>query len=480
MRQVFSVLFCLSMAAELCGQTAISEPQREERDKAHQQAEKAQQKAALRSAAIEFRGATAFKEKDLRTALKEQITTVEQYGLSPARADDVAFFLALFYRKHGYAKVNVHYSIEGDRLRLDIQEGPQYTLGEVRFVGNQHEPADKLFDYLVGPTRERYSKLQKTLPFVAADIQEGADLAQRFYIADGFLDVKFDPAQDHYRSDSAVVDVTVTVSEGRQYFFGNLSFTGSTVYDPSTLRGQVEDLLKQPYTEARVADLPRRLQAYFKARGYYDIKVEATGDPTSAVNGHVPVQVAISAGPIYHFDSTTVSGLKRLHPGYVTRRFSSLEGKTYSPDVIDEKFRILMRSGLFNLLQIKPVPMNGNLLRLDIYAEEAKSKEFGFSVGYGSYVGGIFGVQYRDRDLFGYGRPLTTSFEINQRGYKGEILWEDPFLFDTEFAFKARLSALTFDLTATPSSSWAGGSSFPEKSPSNMKQVSRCRFVTSR
>src|SRR5262249_27018508 len=159
-------------------------------------------------------------------------------------------------------------------------------------------------------------------------------------------------------------------------------------------------------TDARVDDLSRRLQAYFKQRGYYDVKVEASGNPLSAVNGHVPVQIAISAGPIYHFGEATVTGLKRLRPSYVTRRFSSLEGKTYSPDVLDEKFRTLMRTGLFNLLQIKPVAMDGNRLRLDIFAEEAKSKEVGFSVGYGSYVGPIFGASIRDRNLFGYGRPL--------------------------------------------------------------------------
>jgi outer membrane protein assembly factor BamA len=133
-----------------------------------------------------------------------------------------------------------------------------------------------------------------------------------------------------------------------------------------------------------------------------------------------------------------------LRPSYVIKRFSKLNGKTYSPDVLDERFRTLMQTGLFNLVQIKPVPVDGHLLRLDISAEEAKSKEFGFSVGYGTFEGGFVGVQYRDRDLFGYGRPLTTSIEVSQRTYSGEILWEDPFFFDTDFAFKARLAAFTF------------------------------------
>src|SRR2546430_14969858 len=103
-----------------------------------------------------------------------------------------------------------------------------------------------------------------------------------------------------------------------------------------------------------------------------------------------------------------------------------------------------MRTGLFNVLQIKPVPVDGHLLRLDISAEEAKSKEFGFLIGYGTFEGAIGGVQWGDRDLFGYGRPLTTSVEVSQRSYKGENLYENPFFFDTGFFFRTRPAAFPF------------------------------------
>ena len=104
-----------------------------------------------------------------------------------------------------------------------------------------------------------------------------------------------------------------------------------------------------------------------------------------------------------------------------------------------------MKTGQFNVLQIKPVPVDGHLLRLDISAEEAKSKEFGFWGGFDTYEGALAGVQVGDRDLFGYGRPLTATIEVSQRSYRGEILYEDPFFFDTDFVFTARAFALTFD-----------------------------------
>src|SRR5437764_3766651 len=104
----------------VAGQSPIKPVRAEERAQQQAKVEKQRNKQAQHSANIEFRGASAFGEKDLRAALKEQITTLDDYGLTAARGDDVAFFLELYYRKHGYSKVNVRYRIEGgDRLVLE-------------------------------------------------------------------------------------------------------------------------------------------------------------------------------------------------------------------------------------------------------------------------------------------------------------------------------------------------------------------------
>src|SRR5438094_3997232 len=157
MRQ--GLLFSLgsvALAFEVAAQTAVDVVRPEERQKARQAVVKGQEKRAKQTSIIEFRGQHALTEKELRSALKEELTTIEDFGLSPARADDLAFFLEVFYRKHGYAKVNVHYVIESaGRLRLDITEGPRFLVRTVVLGGNAREPAEKQFEYRVGPTRER-------------------------------------------------------------------------------------------------------------------------------------------------------------------------------------------------------------------------------------------------------------------------------------------------------------------------------------
>src|SRR6185437_3909570 len=211
----YGVLFCLGSAAlalEMAAQSAVDVERPEERQRERRAVEKAQEKRAKRTSIIEFRGQHAFAEKELRSALKEEITTIEDFGLSPARADDMAFFLEVFYRKHGYADVNVHYTIESqNRLRLDITEGPRYTVAAIVFDGNVREPSDKLFEYAVGPTRERYSRTEKKLPFVAADLQEGADLVHRFYLAEGFLDAVVEAPRYTFHREISAVDVVIPI-----------------------------------------------------------------------------------------------------------------------------------------------------------------------------------------------------------------------------------------------------------------------------
>lgn len=440
---IFCGLLCLTSEC-VRAQEAVRLPAEQRKIEDRKATEKDQEKAA-QQVDLEIRGNTAFDEKALRSQLKEQLSTIAQFGLTSARGDDAAFFLELFYKKNGYAKVDVHYTVlAGNRLRLDINEGPLVHLGKVEFVGNNQLPTDKLFEYAVGPTRQRYSKAQGSLPFVPNDLNEGADLVQRYYVSEGFVEAVVTPPNSRYVQPD-LVNSRIVIDEGRQYFFGAIDFVGPTIYGGEALRGQILDLLRQPYTEARLSDIPRRLQSYYKTRGYFGVQVDAIGKPDLAVNGRVPIRVNVHPGPVYYFDGVTVSGTKQLRTSYLTNRFKQFSGQVYSPEVLDKKFRELMRTSLFNILQIRPTPVEGNRLRLDITVEEAKSQEFGFSIGYGTYDGAILGVSYANRDLFGYGRPITTSVEYSQRGYKGDILFEDPYLFNTGFGLQVRLSALTYE-----------------------------------
>src|SRR5213592_4915797 len=84
-RRVLLCLGSVALGVEGLAQRAVDVVRPEERQKTQQAIVKKEEKRAQQTSVIEFRGQQAFKEKELRSQLKEEITTVEDYGLSPAR-----------------------------------------------------------------------------------------------------------------------------------------------------------------------------------------------------------------------------------------------------------------------------------------------------------------------------------------------------------------------------------------------------------
>ena len=174
--------------------------------------------------------------------------------------------------------------------------------------------------------------------------------------------------------------------------------------------------------------------------------MEATAQPEAARDGRIPVQVRHfrrSRLPLWRCfgDGIAAASSELRRETIYLASGTNLQPRRFGRKVQDRSCAAV------SLISFRSIRFRNRttLSSLQITAEEAKSKQLGFSAGYGTYEGFIGGVQYRELNLFGYGRPLTTSVEVSQRSYKGEIVYEDPYLFDTEFDLKTRVGALTFD-----------------------------------
>jgi outer membrane protein assembly complex protein YaeT len=392
---------------------------------------------------VVFKGAIHFREEQLKDAIHDQLQSIQNDGLNPASADDAAFFLGLFYEKNGYAKVNVQSAISGGTLVLTIAEGPFVALGENSFTGNAYFPAATLREYIVGTTRERFSALQKTLPYVEADVQSGVDRLRGLYAAEGFLDVTIADPQITFTANDAQANILVAVHEGTQYHFGAITFTGDVPFARPTLLAEIEKFSKLPYTPFQVTSMERAVGYFYKTHGYFQVTVQTDSDPTQNVHGVVPVHFTLKSGPVFHFGKITTHGMERLHAGFLPKRFGKLTGKLYNPAALDAVFRDMMRTGLFKRLRVNPKAEADHTVTIDLSVEEAPAKELGFSTGYGTYEGFILGISLGDLDLFGTGRPLTTSLEFSQRYIKGEILYSDPWFMDGPLAEQIRLYGIS-------------------------------------
>ncbi|MHA3774256.1 outer membrane protein assembly factor BamA [Verrucomicrobiota bacterium sgz303538] len=399
-----------------------------------------------------FIGARSFTPEQLQAAIAEQLKDIQATGLTKARADDTAYYLATYYRKQGYSEAEVNWEIRGSQLILKIKEGPRTYLRNVIFRGNRSIPDSTLYEYMVGATEERLRKEPQQFPFVEADAKTGVSRVRGLYESEGYLEAVIDDPVITYTRDRSGADVLVRITEGPRYGFDGIAFTGDVLFPREELIKGLGESVDQPYSTQRVNTMQRNLQFFYKSRGYYMAEVQVESDPKRAIPSRrkpdgsgfdklVPVRFTIKAGSLYHFDGVTVKGLDQLKPSFIQNRFRKLTGQVYDPAKLDETYRELLRTGLFTNLRINSVPQADKTIRLDVTVEEAKPKEFGVSVGFSSYEGFILGLRLANRNMFGSGRPLSLEVQRSQRSLRAELLYIDPWLFESDYSLRARLYA---------------------------------------
>ena len=423
---------------------------------------------------VEIHGNTSFSQDELLAAIGEQVREIQSQGLTPARADDAAFYVGAFYRKRGFAKAATEYEIRGKKVVVRLVEGPRSTVQKLTFIGNRAFPEATLFDYVIGATPERLAREPAQFPYTEAEVAAGGDRVRGLYLSEGYLNVKVDTSGVALSANGTAASVTVRIDEGMRYTFGEVRFEGETLFpreqlvaalgDPvSGTAAKSEEVLRKKSTAAQSAAAPfpgvsyspgratamqRNLQSFYKARGYFLAEVGLVADHTSSKTGLVPVTFTAKPGALHYFggvDARSEGARPRLSPSFLPTRFATLKGEVYDPEKLDETYREMLRTGLFSTLRVSTVARPGGEVMLDIIAEEAKAKEVGFTLGYGSYDGATAGIRLGDRDLFGKGRPLTFSFDYSQRGARGELLYVDPWLFDSRFTLRPKLYSAARD-----------------------------------
>jgi outer membrane protein assembly complex protein YaeT len=396
---------------------------------------------------VRFVGTTAFSEEQLRSAIATQLREIEESGLSTARADDAAFFLGSFYRKNGYMRVEVDYETRGGVLVLRVKEGQRVLIGSVDFVGNRSIPDEKLYEYMIGANEERRSREPEQFPYTEAELSAGADRVRGLYNYEGFLEAEVTSAETRITQNGTRAQVIVRITENMRYVFGDIQFAGETLFPRAELIEGLRDPIEGAYAPTKVNSMQRHLQSYYKSRGYYQAEVTAQSDHKLSRNGRVPITFTVKPNGLYRFDGVALRDetpdKPRLRKSFLPKRFSHLSGQVYSPEKLDETFREMLRTGLFSNFRVATTPIEDNQLRLDITYEEAKARELGFNIGYGSYEGPIVGASIADRNFLGNGRPLSLTVQTSLRGLGGELLYVDPWVFDTRFSLRARLYSVS-------------------------------------
>ncbi len=394
---------------------------------------------------IRVQGVSKEASADIKAVVSEQTAMTEDQTVTPPLADDLAFFVRQRYHELGYREAVVTWTVASDTASIQVIEGSRYTVGSISFPGNRTQTDADLIAYLLRPTHEKLGTAGKSVPFVEADMKAGAELVQRYFQAQGFLEATVAPPVFTLHPETHTIDVLLSVTEGRRYVFGTVRATGELEGQGRKVLKKIEGLTGQPFNEVKVETIRKEIVGIYEQLGHFTPTVRAEAKLTQHADGKVPVVYDIASGPLFHISDVDIApGFSKGAQRILRSNFNRATGHIYSPSELELTTRRTLDTGIFARLDVKPRASSDNTLLMDITGEEAKRTTLSASLGYETFLGPIISAEARQVNFMDTGDSARFKAEYTARGINAGIKGIDPAIFDSPYSMDVELDAQSF------------------------------------
>lgn len=393
-------------------------------------------------------------EGGVEQMLKDQLTLHGGGAPSGPLADDLAFFIRQHLLSAGWPHAEVRWSLEEGRIHLRASTGAEARVGEILWSGDAVLPEEEMRRFLLRPALEKEGADRQNPLWVDTDLQSGAVLARRRLRSEGYLlaEVELRPAASP--PEGGLRKLGVHVKAGPRFLFGQVRLTGAPAELEKTMAREVEQTPGQPFNEAAVQALERRLNHMATGQGWLTASTSAEYQ-LGKTGGTVDVLLVMLPGERVKLRETHPhAGFSQGARRVLAAGFREAEGHWFSSQETDFLFRRALDTGMFTRLDVEPVIQptpaasadGGALADLIITGEEARPHTLGFEVGFDTFLGAQAGVNYRNTNLRDTGTTLAAELNWSLAGPLGHISITDPALLNSSHSGSARLALENFSL----------------------------------
>ena len=423
--------------------------------------------AQARVKVLKTYGDKAWLELELRT--QPRISEVNYIGMKKGEREDLQKALQLmkgnqitqnivnrieritrkYFADKGFGnaevKVTLHEDLSNrDQMIVDIavNKRSKVKVHKIYITGNQVLSSNQI-QRAMKKTNEKNKliNLFRQKKFVEQDYQDDLNRIIEKYNEKGYRDAII-------VSDSVVpyneklVDVYITVDEGKRYYIKDINWVGNTVYPNAILNNvlgmQPGDVYNQKYMNKRLSTDDDAVNSLYMDNGYLffqlvPIEKDIEGDSIS-------LEMRIMEGPQARINNVVINGNDRLYEKVVRRELRVKPGELFSKSDLMRSLREIAQTGHFNpenlMPDIQPNEENGTV-DVILNLESKANDQIEFSMGWGQT--GIIGklslkfTNFSIKNLFhpssyrgiipqGEGQTFTISAQTNARYYQAYSL----------------------------------------------------------
>ncbi|MBO4585336.1 MAG: outer membrane protein assembly factor BamA [Bacteroidales bacterium] len=368
-----------------------------------------------------------------------------------------------YYKEKGYLNVNVDVTAEKDtiirsaiRVNFNVDRGNKVKIKDINYQGNGEITPMKLAKSMKDTHANTWYNFFKSKKFKEKEYKTDRKTVLEAFNEAGYRDARLVRDSVYFMDDKHLA-IDMEFDQGHKYYFGNIIWTGNSVYPTEVLN----DVLKIKKGDVYdIVTLEKRLHGggkqneydvskLYRDNGYLFINV--TPVEVNIQNDSVDVELRISEGKPAILNDIIINGNDLTNERVIRRQVMTRPGYLYSQTDFERSLRELSSMGQFDAEQIMspagysilPNQLN-NTVDIVYNVTEKPSSQLELSGGWGGHTfvmtAGVSFNNFSTRRMFEKGawRPvplgdaqnLALRFQTNGSYYTSlNASFSEPWLF---------------------------------------------------
>ncbi|GHA67398.1 outer membrane protein assembly factor BamA [Pontibacter akesuensis] len=280
-------------------------------------------------------------------------------------------------------------------LNINVDKGDKVKVGEIEIVGNEAFTDKKLKRQLKNTKEKKFYKIFTSSKYNRTKFEEDKEALITFYNTQGYRDATI-VSDSVYKISEDRLGIILTVDEGQQYYYRNITWTGNYLYDDEYLarvlgieKGDVydqEELAKRlTYNPAGVD-----VSALYQNDGYLfsniePVEVRVEGDS-------IDIEMRVFEGTQATINQILISGNDKTSDHVILREIRTLPGQKYSRDDLIRTRNELAALGYFDpeTIGLNPIPNPADgTVDIAYSVVERPNDQISLSGGWGGPIGAV-------------------------------------------------------------------------------------------
>ncbi|MEZ7517096.1 outer membrane protein assembly factor BamA [Psychrobacter sp. NPDC078370] len=353
--------------------------------------------------------------------------------LKQATLQGVANELQQQYISQGYYNSNIEVDqtlLDGNRVKLDVRfvEGKPAKVVDINIIGNKHFSDEEIKDVFAVKESSWTRLLSKSDRYAKEKLGASLENLKALYQNDGYVRFNVDNAILNISEDKKSVFIEISLTEGDQYQFGDISFLGDPKFDVNDLSELVTFNADEQYSQAKLDATTAALKNRYGNEGYYLAQIR----PVPRINDDtkiVDVDYYIDpVRPIY-VRRINFNGNIKTQDEVLRREMRQLEGSLASNEKIQLSRTRLLRTGFFKTVNVdvKSVPNQPDQVDVNYTVEEQPSGSSTIAAGYSQSGGVTFQLDLTQNNFMGTGNRVKAALSRSETRDSYSLGYTDPY-----------------------------------------------------